>query len=274
MTEIHKSAVSVGPVTSDDTGTRQSLTVGTWNLSVFSDAQDEPRIRDLDLAERLGYTRRRNIRDLLRRLLAAGELRNVTMHRTVRRIEKRGAIQGFEEREEDEFWLSEDQALFVVARSETKIASQLLREIIEVFRLAIRGLLSPGRAQTAEARLAMFLLTERQQVERFLSTNLIREICRLYGYDHQAGERPPQFFRMVAERIYGTVFGSEVHTEMRQRGDKRQYYQYLTEGGHQLAKHDLSKLETLARTSFSPDEFWMRVTAEYRGGSIQGKLFS
>lgn len=255
-----------------DVDTRQTLTVGGWRLCVFSTDTSEPRIRDLDLAERLGYKKTHNIRDLIERLIAEGKLSGVQTFRTVRNVARQG--RGEVKIEGLEFWLTEAQALKVIAKSGTDIADKILDEVIDVFRMAIRGLLSPGHAHAAEARLAMFLLTERQQVERFLSTNLIRAICQLYGYDHQAGERPPQFFRMVAERIYAAVFGTEVHTEMRHRGDQRQYYQYLTESGHQLAKHDLSKLEALARTSFDPDEFWMRVAAEYRGGGVQGKLFS
>lgn len=272
MAQIHKSAVSVGPVTTDAGAARQNMTVGTWRLSVFAGAEDDPRIRDLDLAERLGYARRHNIRDLIRRLIASGELRDVHVVRTVRKTQMPGKS-GVREVEVDEFWLTEDQALFIVARSETEIAGQLLREVIEVFRLAIRGLLTPGRAHGAEARLAMFLLTERQQVERFLSTGLIREICKLYGYDHRDGDRPPQFFRMVAERIYAAVFGAEVHGAMQDRGDKKQYYQFLTDNAHALAQSDLGKLETLARSSFNADEFWLKVTAEYRGNpQVQGRL--
>lgn len=271
MAQIHKSTVSVGPVASDKSGTHRTLAVGDWRLGLFPESQDEPRIRDLDLAERLGYTRRLNIRELIRGMIKDGKLRDVQTIRVTRMVARQG--RGQVRVEEEEFWLTEAQALKAIAKCGMPKADAILDEMIEVFRLAIRGLLTPGRAHAAEARLAMFLLTERQQVERFLSTSLIREICKLYGYDHRDGDRPPQFFRMVAERIYAAVFGAEIHGAMQDRGDKKQYYQFLTTDAHSLAQSDLGKLETLARSSFNADEFWMKVTAEYRGNpQIQGCL--
>lgn len=267
MTTMSKSSVSVGPVTSTPTDTRQNLTVNGWRLCVFSTETGEPRIRDLDLAERLGYSKTHNIRDLIRTMLKEGRLRDVLVFRVTRKTPQGG-------RPGEEFWLTEAQALKVIAKSGTDAADRILDEMIEVFRLAIRGLLSPERANSAETRLAMFLLSERQQVARFLKDSLITEVCRIYGYGHLPGNQPPQFFRMVAERIYAIIFGKEVHAEMQRCGDKRKYYQFLTDDAHRMAQHDLDILETLARQSFSPDEFWMRVEAHFKKAPLQGLLLS
>ena len=272
MTTISKSSVSVGPVTSTSTDTRQNLTINGWRLCVFSTETGEPRIRDLDLAERLGYSKTHNIRDLIRTMLKDGKLRDIQTIRQSRMVARKG--RGQVRVEEEEFWLTEAQALKVIAKSGTDAADRILDEMIEVFRLAIRGLLSPERAGSAETRLAMFLLSERQQVARFLKDSLIAEVCRIYGYGHLPGNQPPQFFRMVAERIYTIIFGKEVHAEMQRCGDKRKYYQYLTDDAHRLAQRDLDILETLARQSFSPDEFWMRVESHFNKAPLQGLLLS
>jgi hypothetical protein len=266
-------SVQIGPVTNDPNGARQTVSVGSWRLSVFADDKDEPKIRDVDLAERLGYQRRRNIRDLIRRLIAESKLRDVHVRRTVQRTQMPGKG-GVRQTDIEEFWLTEAQALFVIAKSETPEATALLQEVIEVFRLAIRGLLTPERVSSVETRMATFLLEERHQVARFLSDKLIFEICRLYGYGHHPGNQPPQFFRKVAEMIYAAVFGDEVHAELQRRGDKRKYYELLTDNAHRLAQHDLAVLETLARQCFKPEEFWMRVNAHFRGGAIQGSLLA
>ena len=61
---------------------------------------------------------------------------------------------------------------------------------------------------------------------------------------------------------------------MQRCGDKRKYYQYLTDDAHRLAQRDLDILETLARQSFSPDEFWMRVESHFNKAPLQGLLLS
>ena len=270
MATVHKSTVSVGPVTTTPTDTRQNLTVNGWRLCVFSTDTGEPRIRDLDLAERLGYKKTHNIRDLIRGLIRDGKLREIQTIRQSRMIARSG--RGQVRVDEEEFWLTEAQALKVVAKSGTDTADAILDEMIEVFRLAIRGLLSPERAGSADDRLARFLLAERQNIARFLDDRLIFEVCRIYGYGHHPGNPPPQFFRMVAERFYALLFGKEVHDEMRRCAGQRKYYQFLTDNAQRMAQRDLDILLTLARQCFSPDEFWMRVEAHFKEQPLQGSL--
>lgn len=105
--------------------------VGAWALSAAS-AEDEPRVRDIDLAERLGYERPRTIRDLVERLVREGKLNDSELRRVVRQTGGRPA---------EEIWLTEAQALKVVAKSETAKADALLDEVIRVFILARKGLL-------------------------------------------------------------------------------------------------------------------------------------
>lgn len=109
------------------------ITVGNWSLHAEGD--DTPRVLDLDLAERLGYERPRAIRDLIARLAEGGNLNDSAIRRIVRQTAAGGG------RPATEYWLTEEQALFVTAKSETPKANAMLGEVIRVFTLARKGLL-------------------------------------------------------------------------------------------------------------------------------------
>lgn len=94
----------------------------SWTL--YKD-DSRPYIRDLDWAERLGYERPRDIRELIRRLASEGRL---GVCRTVRQTS--GALGG---RPATEYYLTEGQALKVAAKSETDYADAILDQIIAVF---------------------------------------------------------------------------------------------------------------------------------------------
>lgn len=94
---------------------------------------DEPRIRDVVLAEALGYAQARDIRKLIRRF--ERNLPGLSMRATVARIEKRVGkrVIGYEERPVTEYFLTEAQAIFIAAKSDTPRANQLLQKIIVAF---------------------------------------------------------------------------------------------------------------------------------------------
>jgi len=101
----------------------------------------EERIRDTDLAERIGYERPRKIRETIERNRAEieryGKIRS-------RPTVGRGLFRGNQatEQEVTEFWLNEGQALAVCALSRTERAADVREEVIRVFMKARRGLLS------------------------------------------------------------------------------------------------------------------------------------
>jgi hypothetical protein len=86
------------------------------------------RIRDEELAERLDYGRPRVIRDLIRRLEREGKLNNIHQCRTVRL-----RADGRPSKPATVYWLTESQALKVIAKSETAKADAILDEVIAVF---------------------------------------------------------------------------------------------------------------------------------------------
>lgn len=103
-----------------------------WAVATGGFDDGEPRIRDLELAERLGYERPRAIRDLIDSLVRSGKLNDSEVCRVARQTRGGG-------RPATEYWLTEAQALKVVAKSETRKADALLDEVIRVFVMVRRG---------------------------------------------------------------------------------------------------------------------------------------
>lgn len=117
---------------------RKVVHVEDWTLTVWTTAGEEPRIRDLDLAQRLGFDRPRKIRDLIRRSFEKGERPHVRPA-----VERTSMPRGGErETTVSEFWLTEAEALFIATRSRTAKATALTKEMIDVYIAARRGLLS------------------------------------------------------------------------------------------------------------------------------------
>jgi site-specific DNA-cytosine methylase len=85
-----------------------------WKLLLSKQTGDEPRIRDIDLAEKLGYARPRDIRKLIERLLKDGRLKDVKVCATV--AQTSGGRPG------KEYHLTRNQALKVAAHADTNIA--------------------------------------------------------------------------------------------------------------------------------------------------------
>lgn len=98
-------------------------------LTLRTVSEDRPLVLDLSLAEKLGFERPRKIRELIKRW--ESELGEVCP--TVGQTSEKGG------RPSTEYWLTEEQALFIVAKSETPKAVEILRFVIDVFLKARRG---------------------------------------------------------------------------------------------------------------------------------------
>lgn len=123
--------------------TRDLFTAAGWTLSVWNDLTDgEPRVRDLDAAERLGFKRPRVIRELIERTWP-DSLRPI-QRRAVRRRKVRG--NGTQEYTVSEYWLTEAELLKVIARCSTPIADAILDDMIRVYMAVRRQLATPTRA--------------------------------------------------------------------------------------------------------------------------------
>lgn len=99
----------------------------------------EPRARDLDIAERLGFERPRSIRKLIDRNLK--ELERFGTCYTVEHVVRGNAV--------SEFWLNEEQALLVATLSSAPNAPDVRAMLIRTFVAWRRGHLSEGLPQEA-----------------------------------------------------------------------------------------------------------------------------
>lgn len=104
--------------------------VDGWTLG-FAGETDEPRIRDVELGERLGFDRPRDVRKLVARVAKSPTFGAVEVCATVARTS--GGRPG------SEFWLTEAQALKVIAKCETEKADTILDEVIAVYLAWRRG---------------------------------------------------------------------------------------------------------------------------------------
>ena len=100
-----------------------AIVIDGYSLATFDD-EAEPRLRDTDLAERLGYDKPRSIRKLIERNRPEIEQFGAIQTRsTVERVAREG--RGTVEIEAVEFWLTFDQAMLVAVLSRTERASDV-----------------------------------------------------------------------------------------------------------------------------------------------------
>lgn len=111
----------------------RKLEVLGWDLVVGED--DVPRVRDLDLGERLGFSRPRDFRKLVERLRRDGIINDIQCRATVAR-HKVGDRGGFQE--VVEYHLDERSALLAIVKSETPKAVEITSQVIDVY-LAVRA---------------------------------------------------------------------------------------------------------------------------------------
>lgn len=114
--------------------------VNGWDLVSESGKVEEARIKDLELATKLAYSRLRDIRKLIKKLIDGGYLPGIQTRATKERIERQG--RGIIEITVDEYYLTEAEALLVISKSETSVATAIMKEVIDVYIAVRRGLLS------------------------------------------------------------------------------------------------------------------------------------
>jgi hypothetical protein len=119
---------------------RRMVQVEGWTLTIGTEPDAEPEIADADLAPRLGMELH-HLRELSARHEAAGNI-SPRVYRTVRESKKGG-------RPATQRFYGEADALFLVTRSERPEAVALTKEMIRVYMLARRGLLSPPASDPA-----------------------------------------------------------------------------------------------------------------------------
>jgi hypothetical protein len=112
---------------------------------------DEPRIQDLRMAERLEFGRPRDIRPLIERNTEEMERYGLVRHHAAPIISGKGRLQTVKE-----YWLNEGQAILICMKSETPRAEEVRAEIIAVFQAYRHGRLVPASPLTADVMGAVF----------------------------------------------------------------------------------------------------------------------
>lgn len=243
--------------------TRSTMVLHEAGLEFRAD-DGEPRIRDLDLAERLGYRRPGDIRELIRRFSNdLGFLRTAPQNR-----KGRG-------RPAEEYWLTEAQALFVVAKSETPRATAILKLVIDAF-IAVRKQICRDEQslKTLPRRLieAFLLPKPAEDWERMFEPSLVKALCELHGKRWTSG-RYPQWLSSTFRRIYDLVFSCEVGREIKRRNPLPKmganHHLQLTPEARDYLSAQLKVVEAIARQSAGKADFWRRMEREYVGGMLQ-----
>lgn len=120
-------------------------------------ALTEPTVRDIDLAERLGYERPANIRNLIKRHQPTLRAMGLVLHREAPIVSGKGRVSTV-----TEYHLNRAQAAFIVAKSDTKHADSLTVKMAEVFALFEAG----GLVATDNIALADLAAIEERERQR------------------------------------------------------------------------------------------------------------
>lgn len=167
---------SKSPARGEDVDVRHIVRVEGWELAIMAgktEGEPEPRIRDIDLGERLRYANPIDIRKLIRRLLSDGKLNDFEVFATVAKTSEQGG------RPATEYWLSEAATLKIVAKSETAIADAILDDVIRVYMLARRGLLPTQPTLPPEFIALLTQLVETQKAQGEMLAALITRMTAI-----------------------------------------------------------------------------------------------
>lgn len=218
----------------------------------------EPRIHDLDLGKRLGYAHPISVRKLIRQLRDDGKLPGVSQI-SVSAIR----ADGLPSKPSLEFWLTEKQALKVIAKSGTDVADAILDEVIAVF-IAARN----GTRATATHLLLADTASEWQPMWK---RELQDEFCEIYGKPKT--KRPPRFLAGVQSLIYKRIAGGDTYAEMKRRipepkhgANLHQLFNDKARGGFE---GQLAVVLGILKTSHSPADFWARFNFLYADRPMQ-----
>lgn len=173
--------IIVGETVGSGLEARQEILANGWTLMRYGE-EDEPRVLDIDIAKKLEFARPRDIRKIIKRLIAQDRMPGEVLQRaTVSRYESKPGI--WQKREDTEYHLTEKQALKVATQSKTDKANEVTDTLISVF-VAVRQKLSSTTIQPTQPNLPAELTPN--QVNQLLKA-LVPAIA---GILQQAQSRP------------------------------------------------------------------------------------
>jgi len=120
------------------------VSINGWELQADSDQDEQPTIGDLEPGAKLGFERPNKVRELIVRLRTQGFLNDIDC----RPAAGQTTVSPFEQPRIPKIAcrLTERGALKVIAKSETKLANQILEQVIDVYIAYRRGVLPTSMA--------------------------------------------------------------------------------------------------------------------------------
>lgn len=222
-------------------------------------ADSEPRIRDLDLGERLGYSRPRDTRNLIRSMVESGKLKDIAQRGVPSRRDD-----GMPSTPVNEYWLTERQALKVIAKSETAIADQILDEVIELFVAYRQGRLKPHH-------IPPLLAEDFRPWNKTWRDDMMREIAALRGETFTG--KHPRWAARVNAVIYECLLGAEAYAELKAKNPNpskgHNHHQLLRADLVERFEKQLEFISKLASVSYSVDDFISKLRTVYQHKSLQ-----
>lgn len=234
------------------------------------DAEGEPRVRDIDLAERAGMAQPRDIRKVIRANREELEEHGQIAMRVRRaRIAKGGVATGVEERDVEETWLNESQACALVMLLRTAKARELRVAVVRAF-MAARSL--DPRVPGAQLMARMLRFQAAKSSRKLWGEEIVASLCQTYGITRTAKGLPAPLMGVIGW-IYRVVLTPEVYAEMKERNprgaDRDLHYEWWTDELRGLLDDDVNVIRALSSTSSGKEDFKRRILAHYRREPLQ-----
>lgn len=255
----------------------ETIVLQVDGLALQRSATDgEFRIREIELAERLGYDRPRDIRKLISSMVETGELAGIHMRATTSRIRIGPKLRAERLETVNEYWLDRIESLLVVMRSDARNAIPMRRVIADVFH---KVLLQYEESKTALRRLPAhierwFLSPTALDFQSLWPDSLVRELERLHGREWVGG-RHPHHMKSTYPAIYKLLMSSPIAAKMMANNpdrDRLRHHQFISPEARPFVVAQLGIVESIARGSASKADFWVRMDREYSGAFLQLNL--
>jgi hypothetical protein len=252
-------------------------------LAMHRDADGAFRIRDVDLAERLGFDRPRKIRELIARMVEQGLLPGVFMRPTVGRTSMpRGGVR---EDVVNEYWLDRVEALLVVMKSETPEANRWCRVIATVFDRALTAGQFVFRQDPEVTRLAIRIQRlEAKDYESAWEQEVVNELARItphiVNWDNEHNYRAnDKRMHWALGKTWRVILGDTVYDELRRRCPHpcggNLYGQWITGERMKLVRReDMVITLFISRRSLSWREYERDMRSHFRRAPIQLQIGS
>ena len=237
------------------------------------DGGHEWRVLDTDLALRIGtpsYLKQpRNIRQVIKahwqELEKFGEICE-RISKMRRLITNQYGAQSEQFTKVTEYLLNQNQAMYLVAKSDSPQANALTVAILQAFEQARNEVKRLRESQYS--RFELTLLESKSKWERLWDDQLRNEFRRLYKYDDDHSAWPLASLQMIG-KIYDLVLGVETMAEVRSRSkrdggnDVVKLHQYLKPESRRLFEEELARIAGFAGASKTPKQLLGFLEAHY-----------